>query len=55
LAGGYPRLRNFETTVPGLYILGALASESLGPITRFVCGTLVLRRLLMPSLRRPRP
>src|SRR5260370_25867417 len=38
---GYPRLREgFETSVPGLHILGAPASWSFGPLMQFVVGTL---------------
>jgi thioredoxin reductase len=38
--GGYPCLsRAFETTVPGLYFLGAPSAWSFGPLMRFVAGT----------------
>jgi FAD-dependent urate hydroxylase len=38
--GGYPRLgRGFETSVPGLYFIGAPAAWSFGPLFRFVAGT----------------
>jgi len=37
--GGYPRLsRGFESSVPGLYFVGAPAAWSLGPLFRFVAG-----------------
>jgi hypothetical protein len=38
---GYPLLsQGYESiSVPGLYVLGALACRSQGPINRFVCGT----------------
>lgn len=37
---GYPRLgEGFETSVPGLHVLGAPAAYSFGPINRFVAGT----------------
>jgi hypothetical protein len=37
---GYPVLGDgFETSVPGLHIVGALAAESFGPLMRFVAGT----------------
>src|SRR5207244_713885 len=37
---GYPVLdRGFETSVPGLHIVGAPAAESFGPLMRFVAGT----------------
>lgn len=38
--GGYPRLgRGFETSVRGLYFVGAPAAWSFGPLFRFVAGT----------------
>lgn len=53
LSDGYPWVGvDFQTTVPGLYALGALSARNQGPISRFVCGTLVYKRLLMPSLER---
>lgn len=37
---GYPCLsRTFESSVPGLYFLGAPAAWSFGPLLRFVAGT----------------
>jgi FAD-dependent urate hydroxylase len=37
---GYPLLdSNFETTLPGLYFVGAPAAWSFGPLMRFVDGT----------------
>jgi FAD-dependent urate hydroxylase len=37
---GYPRLsQTFESSVPGLYFLGAPAAWSFGPLMRFVAGT----------------
>jgi len=37
--GGYPRLdHGFQTTVPGLHIVGAPAAWSMGPLMRFVAG-----------------
>jgi hypothetical protein len=34
-----PRLSaNFESSVPGLYFIGASAAFSFGPLFRFVCG-----------------
>jgi len=37
---GYPCLsRTFESSVPGLYFLGAPAAWSFGPLMRFVAGT----------------
>jgi cation diffusion facilitator CzcD-associated flavoprotein CzcO len=40
LAPGIPRLNNgFETSVPGLHVVGYLAAASLGPGMRFVYGT----------------
>jgi pyruvate/2-oxoglutarate dehydrogenase complex dihydrolipoamide dehydrogenase (E3) component len=38
-ADGYPVLnRGFESSVPGLHIVGAPAAESFGPLMRFVAG-----------------
>jgi cation diffusion facilitator CzcD-associated flavoprotein CzcO len=40
LVSGSPRLgRGFESSVPGLHFVGAVATESFGPIMRFVAGT----------------
>ena len=37
--GGYPVLnRGFESSVPGLYFLGAIAAGRFGPLLRFVAG-----------------
>jgi cation diffusion facilitator CzcD-associated flavoprotein CzcO len=37
---GYPRLtRSFETSVKGMFVLGAPAAWSFGPLMRFVAGT----------------
>lgn len=39
-AAGAPALsRNFESSVPGLYFVGASAANSFGPMLRFVYGT----------------
>jgi FAD-dependent urate hydroxylase len=38
--GGYPVLgRGFQTSVPGLHVLGAPGAYSFGPLMRFVAGT----------------
>lgn len=47
---GYPTLRNYQTSVDGLFILGALAARDHGPINRFVSGSLNLSRMLTPAL-----
>jgi FAD-dependent urate hydroxylase len=40
VAGGAPVLsRSFESTVPGLFFVGAMAAPSLGPAMRFIAGT----------------
>jgi thioredoxin reductase len=31
--------RNFESSVPGLYLVGLAAAESFGPLLRFACGS----------------
>ena len=37
--GGYPRLnRRFETSVPGLHLVGAPSAWTFGPLMRFVAG-----------------
>jgi hypothetical protein len=39
-ADGFPKLQDgFETSVPGLHILGAPAGWSYGPLMYFVAGT----------------
>jgi hypothetical protein len=36
---GFPVLnRGFESSVPGLYFVGAIAAGSFGPLLRFVAG-----------------
>lgn len=45
---GYPRLREgFESSVPGLHILGAPAIWSFGPLMQFVVGTHYSSRALL--------
>ena len=45
---GYPRLTDgFETSVPGLHILGAPAVWSFGPLMQFVVGTHYASRSLL--------
>jgi cation diffusion facilitator CzcD-associated flavoprotein CzcO len=45
---GYPRLsKGFETSVPGLHILGAPAVWSFGPLMQFVVGTHYASRALL--------
>lgn len=47
--GGYPILdRGFETSVPGLHVVGAPAAWSFGPLMRFVAGT----EFVSPALAR---
>ncbi len=58
VAGGAPILsHSFESSVPGLFFVGALAAPSMGPAMRFVAGThftapRVARRLRSLSRRR---
>jgi Pyridine nucleotide-disulphide oxidoreductase len=53
--GGYPRLRRgFETSVPGLFIVGAPAAWSFGPLFRFVAGTRYAATALARSVLRGR-
>jgi FAD-dependent urate hydroxylase len=53
VVNGYPRLsRRFETSVPGLHILGAPAAWSFGPLMRFVAGSGYAAKLLTRGLER---
>jgi hypothetical protein len=53
--GGYPVLtRAGESTVPGLYFVGASAAFGLGPSMRFIAGTHNVARQLTRSVVRPR-
>ena len=48
IVNGYPRLdEGFETSVPGLHVLGAPAAWSFGPLMKFVAGT----EFASPALR----
>ena len=50
---GYPRLSNrFESSVPGLYIVGAAAAWTFGPLMRFVAGSGFAGRTLARGLSR---
>jgi hypothetical protein len=52
---GYPLLRaGYESSVDGLYFIGALSAASFGPIMRFVCGTWFTSAALQHSLGRRR-
>jgi hypothetical protein len=49
IVDGHPRLNaGFETSLPGLHILGAPAAWSFGPLMRFVAGT----EFVSPALAR---
>jgi FAD-dependent urate hydroxylase len=56
---GYPVLGpGFESSVPGLHFVGAIAAGSFGPVMRFVSGTwytgpAVARRIARAARRRP--
>ncbi len=53
LVDGYPRLsRGFETSIRGLYFLGAPAAWSFGPLMRFVAGAEFAAPTLARSLVR---
>ena len=30
--------RNFESSIPGLYFVGAFSANAFGPLVRFACG-----------------
>jgi thioredoxin reductase len=48
---GYPELKTgFESSVPGLYFVGAPAARSFGPLCRFVSGTAFTARSLTRSV-----
>jgi hypothetical protein len=50
---GYPRLtKTFETTVPGLYVTGAPAAPTFGPLMRFVAGSGFAGRSIARALTR---
>ena len=50
---GYPQLsRGFETTMPGLHVVGAPAAWSFGPLMRFVAGSGFAARSLTRWLAR---
>ena len=50
---GYPVLtRDAESTIPGLYFVGAAASFGLGPSMRFIAGTYNVSRQLTASVAR---
>jgi len=50
-----PRLSaNFETSVPGLYFVGAAAAFSFGPLSRFVCGARYTASVVSRDLERDR-
>jgi hypothetical protein len=52
---GYPLLSfNFESSVPGLYFVGPLASYSYGPAMRFVFGAVHPARRLSRHLSKVR-
>jgi thioredoxin reductase len=54
---GYPVLDGgFQSSVPGLYFVGATAAYSFGPLCRFVVGTRFAAHTLTRSIRtRPTP
>ena len=48
---GYPELgRGFESSVPGLHFVGAVAARSYGPLCRFVAGTAYTARSLAAAI-----
>ncbi len=52
LAGAPVLDRHFESSVPGLFFVGALAAPSLGPLMRFVAGTHFVGPRVAGALRR---
>jgi hypothetical protein len=54
-AGGAPVLkRSFESSVPGLFFVGAMAAGSLGPSMRFLSGTRFTARRVTGAMRSAR-
>src|SRR5262249_18844231 len=52
-ARGYPVLTGgFESSVPGLYFVGATAAYSFGPLCRFVAGTRFAAVALTRSIKK---
>ena len=50
---GYPTLSSqFESSVPGLYFAGAIASYNFGPLCRFVAGSRVAARQISRQVAR---
>jgi thioredoxin reductase len=48
---GAPKLSaNFESSVPGLYFVGAAAAYEFGPVSRFVCGADFAARRVAASI-----
>jgi FAD-dependent urate hydroxylase len=51
VSDGYPELSSrFESSVPGLYFVGAPAARSFGPLCRFVAGTAFTARAVTRSV-----
>jgi len=44
--------RNFETSVPGLYLVGVASANSFGPLTRFAFGAKFTARHIAKHLAR---
>jgi len=42
--------RNFETSIPGLYMVGLASANCFGPLTRFACGAAFTARRLTRTL-----
>jgi hypothetical protein len=50
-SGGYPQLKpNFESSLPGLFFVGAPAANSFGPLLRFVAGTAFCARTVSQAI-----
>jgi FAD-dependent urate hydroxylase len=48
---GYPKLNNgFESSIPGLYFIGATAAWSFGPLLRFVAGSEFAAKTMTKSI-----
>ena len=42
--------RNFEASIPGLYVVGLASANCFGPLTRFACGAGYTARSLCRTL-----
>ena len=54
VSDGFPILdEDFQTTIPGLYIVGQASTRYFGPFFGFVRGCIATARIVVASLQRP--